>query len=496
MQLIKALEYNVHEQECNVSVLLAMMTSTSIYISFKSHVYNIFFMQALMKALESNVDEEEYNVLLLAITMLTSVHPSTESFLRDYMEHNNQTGQLLLTYASLGRHDSVEDSVVQTLVKKLAIVITENETTNDTGAVIHLIHALGNTGSKQILPFLQPFLYSLNPELQLTAIDALRTVSRDENVQGTFTFLVKYALFEDQVIQVVQSLLFPFKQSVYFMDPPVNPGAIETEQTLIKAIVKSAIHFQSMELNKVTKSYLKRIGTELAFKLIQELQNNATTRSKRAATTNWNSYYYLYDLVASQASRSEDETNYPIHKAYLWATRVGPSKIHADIAAGGFGGVGISCYKLFAKGVIDLYAYGRTYRAVEIEYENSRHLHCGSYVKKYARICGTTQINEASETSIPYAYSVTKNLYSLQLFHAQYSIWIWVGTLDFYIGATLTADATFNLNAYQTTASASVDVGPAITVTGGASVTVLVSKFHIIICCIYIYIYLFIYFFI
>ena len=118
-----------------------------------------------MKALESNVNEREYNVLLLAITMLTSVHPSTESFLRDYMEHNNQTGQLLLTYASLGRHDSVEDSVVQTLVKKLAIVITENETTNDTGAVIHLIHALGNTGSKQILPFLQPFLYSLNPEL-------------------------------------------------------------------------------------------------------------------------------------------------------------------------------------------------------------------------------------------------------------------------------------------------------------------------------------------
>ena len=435
-------------------------------------------MQALMKALESNVDEQEYNVLLLAITMLTSVRPSTESFLRDYMEHNNQTGQLLLAYASLGRHDSVEDSVVQTLVKKLAIVIAENETTNDTGAVIHLIHALGNTGSKQILPFLQPFLYSLNPELQLTAIDALRTVSRDENVQETFTFLVKSALFEDQVIQLVQSLLFPFKQSVYFMDPPDNPGASETEQTLMKAIVKSAIHFQSMELNKVTKSYLKKIGTELAFKLIQELQNNATTRSKRA-TTDWNSYYYLYDLVASQASRSGDETNYPIHKAYLWATRVGPSKIHAKIAAGGFGGVGLSGYKLFAKGVIDLYAYGRTYRAVEIEYQNSRHLVLGSFVKKYARICGTTQINEQSGTNIPYTYSITKNFYSLRLFHAQYSIWIIVGTLDFYIGATLTADATFNLNLAHTSATANVDVGPAITVTGGASVTVLVSKFHI-----------------
>ena len=427
-----------------------------------------------MKALESNVDEQEYNVLLLAITMLTSVHPSTESFLRDYTEHNNPTGQLLLTYASLGRHDSVEDSIVQTLVKKLAVVIAENETTNDTSAVIHLIHALGNTGSKQILPFLQPFLYSLNPELQLTAIDALRTVSRDENVQGTFTFLVKHALFEDQVIQVVQSLLFPFKQSVYFMDPPVNPGASETEQTLMKAIVKSAIHFQSMELNKVTKSYLKKIGTELAFKLIQELQNNATTRSKRA-TTDWNSYYNLYDLVASQSSRSADETNYPYHKAYLWATRVGPSRIHADIAAGGFGGVGLSGYKLFAKGVIDLYAFGITYRAVEIEYLNSRHLYLESYVKKYARICGTTQINEASGTRIPYTYSETQNLYSLQLFHAQYSIWIWVGFLNIYIGSTLTGDTHFSLTVDETAATASFDVGPTLRVYGGASASVLVS---------------------
>ena len=307
----------------------------------------------------------------------------------------------------------------------------------------------------------------------------MRTVSRDENVQETFTFLVKHALFEDQVIQVVQSLLFPFKQSVYFVDLPVNPGASETEQTLMKVIVKSAIRFQSMELNKVTKSYLKRIGTELAFKLIQELQNNSTTQSKRATTTNWNSYYYLYDLVASRASRSADERNYPYHKAYLWATRVGPSKIHAKIAAGGFGGVGLSGYKLFAKGVIDLYAYGRTYRAVEIEYQNSRNLIVGSFVKKYARICGTTQINEQSGTNIPYTYSKTKNFYSLRLFHAQYSIYIVVGTLDFYIGATLTADATFNLNLAHTSATANVDVGPAITVTGGASVTVLVSKFHI-----------------
>ena len=428
-----------------------------------------------MKALESNVDEQEYNVLVLAITMLTSVHPSTESFLRDYMEHNNQTGQLLLTYASLGRHDSVEDSVVQTLVKKLAIVITNIETTNDTSAVIHLIHALGNTGSKQILPFLQPFIYSLNPELQLTAIDALRTVSRNENVQETFTFLVKHALFEDQVIQVVQSLLFPFKQSVYFMDPPVNPGVSETEQTLMKAIVKSAIRFQSMELNKVTKSYLKKIGTELAFKLNQELQNNATTRSKRADTTDWNSYYYLYDVVASQSSRSADETNYPYHKAYLWATRVGPSKIHAKVAAGGFGGVGLSGHKLFARGIVELYAYEYTYTAVEVEYLNQRQLMQEADVKLYARICGTTYINEHNTENLPYTYSVTKNIYNLRLFYTEYSIWIWVGYLNIYIGSTLTGDIHFGLTVDETVATASFDVGPTISVYGGTSATVLVS---------------------
>ena len=76
--------------------------------------------------------------------------------------------------------------------------------------LINLIHALENTGSKKAIPYLLPF-YNSNNHLELTAVDALRTVSRDETVQMTFASFVKHATSENQVMQVVESLIFHSK---------------------------------------------------------------------------------------------------------------------------------------------------------------------------------------------------------------------------------------------------------------------------------------------
>ena len=158
-----------------------------------------------------NVNGSEYASITLALALLTSSHPSTEEALKERMESNDDFGQLLLSYGSLGRHDNVESSVVMTLVEKLQKLLNSDVEANATvGEIIHIIHALGNAGSKQIVPYLIPFLYGFDLHLKLVSIDALRAVTREENVQQKFISIVNSAVIEDPIIKVVQSMTFPF----------------------------------------------------------------------------------------------------------------------------------------------------------------------------------------------------------------------------------------------------------------------------------------------
>ena len=422
--------------------------------------------------------EEERMTLLLQIALLSSVHPSTLEYLQNYLKLSDDTNQLILSFATLGRHSNVEDSIVNTLSKELEKAIKTYQITNNSSPVVHIIHALGNTGSKKMISLLLPFLSSDQHSLQLPTIDALRTVSRDEEVQDAFIHLVNVSSHIEPVIEIVESLLFPFKQSIYFTDHPEDAGKSSTEKELMKVLVNAAIKFQNADLNKVIKIYFNSVDTPEAQELLSKLQA-VVRRSKRASTTNWNSVDSKYNLIASQSSRTSDETNYPYHQAYLWAHRIGVDKLHAKVAAGGFGGVGLSGYKLFARGVLEFYAWGYTYRAVDLKYLNRQSL-LSARVIKYGRICGTTYINKDNSYGFPYSYSKTWTLKSLTLFDKTFSFFIFVGTLDLSISARLSGDLNFNLDAKPTHATASLTIGPTVRITGGASITVLIVSQYVL----------------
>ena len=169
--------------------------------------------------------EEERMILLLQIALLSSVHPSTVEYLKNYLEHSDNVNQLVLTFTTLGRHSNVEDSVVKTLSKELKKAVKIYQIEGDPSFVLNVIHALGNTGSK-IISLLLPFLSSSHLSLQLTSIDALRTVSRDEAVQDAFVHLVNDSTHIEPVVKIVETLLFPFKQSIYISDIPEDAGKV------------------------------------------------------------------------------------------------------------------------------------------------------------------------------------------------------------------------------------------------------------------------------
>ena len=436
--------------------------------------------QVLLDMLQLPLEEDEHFVILLQIALLSSVHHSTVEYLEDYLKHLNHTNQVILFYATLGRHGNVENRITNTLAKELEKAKKVFQLTNDSTYIIHIIHALGNTGSKKIIPLLLPLIHSNQSSLLAPTIDALRTVSHDEKVQKAFTSLVKYSSIVETVIEVVESLIFPFKQSIYFSDHPDNAGERSTEKELMSVLVESAIKFKNVDLNKLMANYLNFIDTQYAKELLNKLQTSIR-RSKRESTTNWNDGYYKYNLIASQFSRTSDEENYPYHRAYLWVDELGVSKLHAKVAAGGFGGLGSSGYKVFARAIVELYAWGYTYRAVDVKYLSRQNILSGITVK-YGKICGSTYINQDTSNLLPYLYSKAWNLVSLRLFVLRMSFFIYVGTLDITLSGSLSGTMTFDMSLDFKHAECSLNIGPTVTITGDASVKLLVSQINFSTC--------------
>ena len=349
------------------------------------------------------LEESEHFVLLLQIALLRSVHHSTVEYFEDYLKHLNHTNQDILFYAILSHHGNIEDSIANTLAKELENAKKVFQFTNDPTYVIHIIQWLGNTGSKKVIPLLLPLLHSNQSNLLVPTIDALRTVSHDEKVQNTFTSLVKNSTIAETVIEVVESLIFAFKQSIYFSDHPDNAGESLTEKELMNVLVESVIKFDSVDLNKLMTIYLDFIETQYPKELLNKLQASIR-RSKSVSTTNWNDSYSKYNLIASHLSRTLDEENHPYHRAYIWADELGVSKLHAKVAAGGFGGLGSSGYKVFGRAVVQIYAWGYNYTTVDVKYL-SRQNTSSAITVQCGKRCGLTYIDKNTSNVLQYSYS-------------------------------------------------------------------------------------------
>ena len=432
--------------------------------------------------LETPLTSSETASLLVEIALLPAVNPSTVDSLISHYEslksNDYVAGQLLLSIGTLGRHDNVKEKVVNYLSVKLASVTTVEETSL-------LIHALGNTASKAIIPTIFPFLS--DPLYQTYAIDALRVVSTDDRVEEEFAHIVSQSHYAQTVIEVVESLLFPFKHSIYSSE--IEEDIIVSEE-LKTSLIKAGTKYNDDELTKYLEQYFTAIEDETSSKRLEEdLEESiaAGDREKRASTTTWNSNSDSnYNLVSSHGSRSNDVKNYPIYRAYLWAKEIGISDIHADVAAGGFGGLGKSGAKLYARGKLDLVFWSKRHTVIDESFSFVRafpKFKNKLTIKRRVKMVGTTLFNEHRSTT--HNFNQVRSWYkSIRIFKKKFTFFIYVGFLDLTISSNIKGNMKIGASVprFETgkniNAKAYLEAGPSLSVSGSASATILVSRWE------------------
>ncbi|XP_019858574.1 PREDICTED: uncharacterized protein LOC109586801 [Amphimedon queenslandica] len=288
-QLLQRLnEIEMEEESSDERVLIYHLLSS---------VGNLESQKALLDMLKVHSDSYlEVTSLLVEIALMPSVHSSTvDSLISQYesLKSNDYVAnQLILSLGTLGRHTNVEDKIVKYLSVKLTSAMTPEETSV-------LIHALGNTASKKIIPILEPFIS--DDTYQSYTIDALRGVSMDGAVQKEFTTLVTESLHPQVVLEVVESLTSPFKNSLYSFKIKKDYDA---SQDLKSALIIAGIKYKEDELTNSLKEYFTAINDKTSKKILQkglESNNVAAGRQKRATTSrNWSSSSNRnYNLIES-----------------------------------------------------------------------------------------------------------------------------------------------------------------------------------------------------
>ena len=432
----------------------------------------------------SSLTTSEVTSLLVEIALLPAVHSSTvKSLLSQYELLDSDdyvANQLILSIATLGRHKNVEEKIVNYLSVKLMSAVTSEETSL-------LIHALGNTASKRIIPLLLPFLF--DPSYQAHTIDALRTVSMDDRVEKEFASVVSQSMYPDEVFEVVQSLIFPFKHSIYSSRIKKDLAVCDELKT---SLVEACVRYNEHELTKSVKQYFAVIEDEIySEELGQRLQEEVPThRVRRASTRNWaSSSDSKYNLVGSLAQRRRDISTYPFNRGYLWTKKIGYSKLHANVAAGGFGGVGTEGIKLYARARVDLVVWSKTYTALDVIFSYVRgfaDMNSKSTLnyRRYIRLAGHTLLNEQRTKSSVYRY--TRSWYrSVRIFRFRWRFWIFVGTLRLTLSSYISGHLGFQAyiarldNDKNMRASAELTTGPTLTITGEAVARVLVRRSEI-----------------
>ena len=431
--------------------------------------------------LRTPLDSSEVTSLLVDIALFPTVHTSTVDSLLNYHEtlENDDyfSNQLLLSIATLGRHENVQDKVVSFLSVKLLSAKGSEETSL-------LLHALGNTASKKIIPLVLPFLS--DPNYQANSIDALRTVSMDDRVEEEFANIVFDTSYPQVVVEVAESLLFPFKHSIY--SPQIEKD-FSVNEDLKTSLIQAGIKYNDHELTKILHKYFIAIKDKASSERLRKgLETRTTTvgdRKKRASTLDWDSTSdFNYNLVELQSLRSKDVSTYPYHRGYLWAKEIGYPKIHADIAAGGFGGVGIPGIKLYARARFDLVVWDKTYTALDIifsyvrEFPDQNSVSTLTY-KQYIKIVGYTLLNNEHTSTMTYKYSRSWEK-TVTLLEASYSFYIYVGYLDITLTGQISGEIKLNAfiarldNDVNMKASAMLETGPTLTIKGDASANILV----------------------
>ena len=337
-----------------------------------------------------------------------------------------KTDALILAYGALAA--TASSSVQYRIVSFIKQRLVQHMALNDTSTTVHLLHALGNTGSKNITNLLfDYFSHSSSVEVKLAALGATRKLTAHKPVQDAFIAILESNPDECIVEEIAKTLLIGEEHSQNFGEH------LEENNELLKCLVASSMCFKNnTDLHLLVQQYLKMVDTAESHQLVEFLeQQTGSKRVRRQGTSDWDASNSLYNHIASRSARQNDVSTYPAHKAYIWGRKLGSSKVNVQLAAGVFAGGSFTGAKLFGKAIAKGYLFGHSKTVAEAMAEagsdgNNVHL------KLYAKI-GSNVLVDYSQTR---SFCLTKrsNLFSTRftVMRVQLSVFVYVTTITFY----------------------------------------------------------------
>ena len=440
-----------------------------------------FQLQALLNVLLHASDKEQDSVIT-HIAFTTNAHTDFIKELEALLTtETTKSDSLLLAYSALASTAS-STSGQHRIVDFLKERLSQHMEVNDTSNTVHLLHALGNTGSERVIDLLLDYYWhSDSEEVKLAAIGGMRKLTGHKLVQDAFATILRSAKDEAVVEEITKTLLLGLEYSH-------QVGVHMQENTnLLNALVDSCLqHFSnSTQLHHLVHSYLQAVNTVESHRLAELLkEKTGLTRARRASTSDWDASSSLYNLIASKSARRSDVRTYPHHRAYLWGRKLGISKANVQLAAGVFAGTSSSRRrKLFGKAIAKGTLFGRS-RTIGEAYAEVRTFSKAVRVRIYAKIGGNVLANIVATSKCCLTRSRTLHSSRHRIVRFKHSIFVYIGTIDFFV----------ELNAYLTVkfrgqvclgrptcrgpnrVSAKIALTPEVRVSpeGGASLTVLV----------------------
>ena len=382
--------------------------------------------------------EDEREVLLYQLTQINN--PGSD--LVDTVINVNPSNDdgLLLVLGALARNNdhAIQRVVVGELLRRLDNV---KSSTNNTGLIILLNYALGNTGSKLAINALLSSLDFDDIDTQISVIRSLGVHLDQLAVQNDLIILLNRTK-EDKVLEEVIAIIKTAHDSKILLNP---------SERLLDILVKTAVKLENPNLYEMLIHYLTLVGTDRAQKHISTLRqqynygqvsrDRASDNARIKRGSDWDASNYDYDLVASYSERRNDVIDYPYHKGYLWVKTFGISDLNMKMAIGVFVGGYWKGYtkrlKIYTKAVTRANVLGYSIDIANIEFSD-RTSGTTLYHRVYVKLGPFVFLNRNSEHTV--CTSSSKTLFSRDytVFSKRYSVFVYITTIWFTLDGIVT----------------------------------------------------------
>ena len=422
--------------------------------------------------------EQEQESVITHIAFTQNAHVDFVKQLEALLKKNTAKDDgLILAFGALaGAASSSVQHRVMLFIKRRLI---QQMSLNDTSTTVHLLHALGNTGSKSITDLLfDYFSHSTSDEVKLAALGATRMITTHKPVQDAFIVILESDPEEHFVEEIAKTLLIGEEHNQFL------GKRVKQNNDLLNRLVTSSLSFKNnTDLHQLIQHYLEVVNTAESQKLGQFLEEKTGSGKRvRRATTDWDASSSLYNLVASHSVRRNDVRTYPRHRAYLWGKKIGTSKINVQLAAGVFAGGSVYRAKAFGRAIARGTAFGKSKTFAEAVAE-ATHRNNVVTVRLYAKIGGKVLINYRKSRSTCLSYSRKLHSSRFTIINFKYKIFIYVASitftvkLDAYLDVSISGKICLGASSCRGLANGRIALTPGVRVvpSGSASLSVLVS---------------------